>query len=377
VFVLPGNHDTNNDEFTNYMSFFGDDYYTVNLGFDIFLIMANAHKGELNSTQIGWIERDFRDSNAEIKILGIHYSLTNLLYYNEIAAHELIRICSENNVDIVLTGHAHSDRVDNENGTLWIQTTSLGITPTSGGHGRYGFRVIEFQENILTSWNWTKDQPWSQPWDSVKLTRYPKRAHEIDVGAYLSITNNLNYSIDEQVLDFLVEPITGNQHYIATGAKVLSTVNGTEAYLVRVGFDLDTGQSIKIRIFPNNTQAPSLLSVNFPDTVLVGEEYIISVNLTTPPSGLIDVHVNITLNNESIGPFPMSRSSGNEWRATLEHYTSGEITFQIGASDYSGLKISSEIYSITCLTPETSEETGPSEVSSDWIPFLIGSIGNF
>ncbi|MGY5877029.1 MAG: metallophosphoesterase [Candidatus Thorarchaeota archaeon] len=371
VFVNPGNRDTNTDGrgFIDYISLLGDDYYTAYLGPDIFLTMANSHGGELNSTQIEWIERDLAASSAQTKILGVHYPLTNLLYYNETAALELIRVCRETEVDIVLSGHTHADQVEKVNDTLWITTTSIGAEPDSYGHERYGFRVIEFQDGTPTSWNWTLSQDWSQPWDSVALTRYPMKMRDFDEGAYLSITNNLTYSIDNQILDFLIQPISGDSHYIATGANVLSTVNGTDAFLIRMGFDLDPSESTTIRIYLNDSQAPSLLSVGYPESVLVGEEYEISVNLTNPSGRFLDVYLDVALDNESLGRHTMTSSDGIQWRVSLVHSASGEVEFRIGASGYSGLAVTSQKYTFECLASETS--TPP----PDMVLILLGSIG--
>ncbi|MFW9850647.1 MAG: metallophosphoesterase family protein [Candidatus Thorarchaeota archaeon] len=368
VFVIPGNHDVDpiGGGYTNYITFFGDDHYSANLGPDIFLTTVNMRSGTLTSSQVEQIERAMADSNAQVKILSLHYSLQNLLYLSEAETLELIRVCNETNVDIVLTGHSHRDGVDERNGTLWITTTAIGAQADSVGHGLNGFRVIQFHEGSPISWNWTISQPWSQPWDSVMLTRYPEELHDVDVGAYLTITNHLNYSVVNHVFDFLVQPISSNRHYIVSGGTVLSTVNGTDAFLIQVGVDLDAGESTTIRIYPNDVEAPSLLSIIYPDRVLVEEEYIIYVNLTVPSSGLMDVHVDVELDGESQGRYSMVSSDGIEWRTTLVHETSGEIKFQIGASDYSGLEFSSPIYTIECVEPEQ---------QIDFTPYLIGSIG--
>ena len=57
---------------------------------------------------------------------------------------------------------------------------------------------------------------------------------------------------------------------------------------------------------------------------------------------------------------------------SLVHLDPGEIEFQIGASGYSGLAVSSPIYVINCVAPEPSESPGQ---PLDILPFLIGSIG--
>jgi UDP-2,3-diacylglucosamine pyrophosphatase LpxH len=61
-------------------------------------------------------------------MLCIHHPLYDFneppsYYLEQDEATALIDICEENNVDMVLTGHLHNDRVDRVNGTLWILPT--------------------------------------------------------------------------------------------------------------------------------------------------------------------------------------------------------------------------------------------------------------
>ncbi len=367
VFLGPGNHDVSDGQgYGNYMSFFGEDYYTANIGPDIFVIMTNSHDGELNSTQIEWIERDVSACNAQTKILCIHHPLATLRFYDSEGTSELIRICNENNVDVVLTGHSHSDQVEKVDRTLWIRTTSIGAHPATEGNGYNGFRVIEFQDGTPTKWNWTTNKPWSQPWDSVMLTRHPMKFHDIDVGAYLEITNNLNYSITNQVLNFIVQPMSGNRHYIASGADVVSIMNGTDGFLIRMSVNLDESESTTVRIYPSDAEIPSLLSVGYPASVVVGEEYTIKANLTNPSSGILDVYLDVKFNDISIDRYEMSSSDGREWSTSLSLNVSGEYHIQIRASDYSGLEFSSPLYPLECL-----EVVQPLEIG----PILIFTIG--
>jgi predicted phosphodiesterase len=361
VFVGPGNHDVDSDGrgFDTYISFFGPDYYTANIGPDILFIMGNSHDGGmLNSTQIQWIERDLSESDAETKILCIHHPLYNLddppLYYlDDGEALELIDICENYEVDIVLTGHLHNDRVDEVNGTLWILTTAIGAPVSTiasePDHLSHGFRVIEFEDYELVSWNWTLQKDWSQPWDGLGLKRAPKMFRQIDVGGYVHLSNQMNYTLEDQLVDFMVKPLTGGQVYMASGGTVVDTINGSDAYLMRFRVDLPAESNLTLRIFPSNPQPPLLTNVTYPQEVTVSEEYSICVEWSNPVSGVVDSHLDFMFNNESMGILEMTEIGTNEFCYVLQHDTAGEVAFRVTSQDYAGLETTSDLYRLECV----------------------------
>ncbi|MBD3158896.1 MAG: hypothetical protein GF309_08930, partial [Candidatus Lokiarchaeota archaeon] len=363
VFVGPGNHDIDPDGtgFSIYSSFFGPDYYTANIGPDILLVMGNSHQGELNATEIQWIERDLSQSVAKTKILCIHHPLYDHnepanYYLDEDEALALIDICEENDVDMVLTGHLHNDRVDRVNGTLWVITTAIGAPistiPSEPDHLAHGFRVIEFKDCQPFVWNWTTQKDWSQPWDGVALKRVPRFYRELDVGGFVELTNKMNFSLENQVLDVLVQPPSEGQEYLVSVGHSVAQASSSDAYRFRFEFDLPAGGSETLRVYPDNAQPPELVNVSYPEEVNVGEEYTISAEWSNPVSGVVEGYLNYSLGNGTSEYLEMTVCGDDTFCCTLEHDIPGEVEFQIIAKDYGANEAVSELYTLECRSVE-------------------------
>lgn len=358
TFVCPGNHDkdeTGGNTYNTYSSFFGPDYYTANFGPDVFLVLANSGaSGILNFTQIGWIERDMAASTAQLKILGFHHPLYYVegdnFYLDEDEAIELIRICDTYDVDVVLTGHLHNDRVDWVNDTLWILTTACGggvwTDPDDPGHHEWGFRVIEFENYVPVKWNWTVSECWSTPYNLVYGDRYPWNFHDVDVGGFGTLTNKQDEPLIGQIVDFLVKPLSGGTVYHAIGAPVVETINGTDAWLVRFLVDLAVDERKTFRLYPSNAQPPTLVGVEYPDSFVPGEIYYIYANWTNPISGIVSTRIEISLNDGPFLSYGMSLFSDGRYMYVLLRQEAASIRFRVSATDYSDQTTTSDVYSI-------------------------------
>jgi len=383
VFVGPGNHDIDSDGtgFNTYLSIFGPDYYAANIGPDILLVMGNSHLGELNATQIQWIERDLSQSEAKTKILCIHHSLYDHneppnYYLEEDEASALIDICEENDVDMVLSGHLHNDRVDRVNGTLWVLTTAIGAPistiPSEPDHLAHGFRVIEFKSYEPFLWNWTSEKDWSQPWDGVELKRVPKFYRELDVGGFIELSNKMNYSLENQVLDVLVQPPSEGQEYLVSVGHSVAQASSSDAYRFRFEFDLPAGGNETLRVYPDNAQQPELVNVSYPEEVDVGEQYSVSAEWSNPVSGVVEGYLNYSLENGTTGYLDMTGCGEDRFCCTLEHDIPGDVEFQVIAKDYAGNEALSEFYTLACKPVEPT--TGPQGFDLLQIGLVVGGV---
>ncbi|MDO8056739.1 MAG: metallophosphoesterase, partial [Candidatus Hermodarchaeota archaeon] len=362
IFMCPGNHDkdeTGENTYNTYSSFFGPTYYTANFGPDIFFVLANSGvSGILNFTQIGWIERDMAASTAQVKILAFHhplYYVTGSNFYLEDAeAIELIRICDTYDVDMVLTGHLHNDRVDRVNDTLWILTTACGGSvwkePDDPGYHMWGWRVIEFENYIPVKWNHSVDEYFSTPYNKVYGTRQPWNFHDVDVGGLAMITNKLDEPIFDQIWEYLVQPLSGGLVYHTSGAPVVETINGTDAWYIRFNLDFAVDERIYTRIYPSNAQPPTLHGVEYPDSFAPNEIYYIYSNWTNPISGIVRVDIEIALNDGPFLSYAMSPFSGSRYQYVLLRTQPASIRFRVSATDYSGQTTTSDVYLIPSAT---------------------------
>ena len=383
TYVCPGNHDRDatSDGYSFYLSAFGPDYYAAYVTPDIFLVLVNTHRTErVNTTQMGWIRRDMAASTAQTKILAFHHPLYYVedpptYFLAEYEAKELLNITQTYGVDVVLTGHLHNDRVDYVNGTRWIMTTANGGSvwelPTDPGHHRNGFRILEFEDYGLVTWNWTLSQPWSQPWDEVAVSRGPSYFHTVDMGVSVGITNHLNYSLPGQIVDVLVKPLAGPTFYRVTGATVLETVNATTAWFARLLVDLTPDTQTVIQVFTSNPQAPVVEAVEYATSTLVNTVAFIYANVTNPASGVLLVQLNYSLNTASFSTTSMEQVGASRYRFYRFFDVAGTFRFQIIAWDYSGLKTTTGIYSITLASSTTTTTTPP---PMPWLLVIAGTV---
>ncbi len=376
--IMPGNHDRDvtGFTFTTYKSFFHTDYYTANLGPDIFLIAANSFQEtgnhyRLNTTQLSWIERDLAASDAKTKILAFHapiyYVDTPYYFLPESEVLELFRIADEYNLTIQISGHLHNDRVDIINGTYFVQTAPTGGSTWSGftepGHHRNAFRVIQFENYTIKSLSW-KYWNWSQPWDVVQVQRDPADFRSQDKGSYFSIINNLSVPLYNQQIDFLLEPLSGPTIYHVSGATVVKTINASTSWFMRLNVDILVNGVAIIRVFPSTTQAPLITSITFPSPGLVGSVIQIVAEVINPLSAIHMVQLNLSTDSKPYTLIRMSPISTTLYRFARFYGVRSTLDFRILASDYSGLSTISLPYHIVVTNqPSPPILANPGELS--------------
>ncbi len=356
--ILPGNHDRDptGPTFNNYKSYFGGtDYYTATIGPDILIIMSNTYQqtGEryrFNTTQLSWIERDLNASSAKTKILAGHAPLLepdqDVYFIPTSEALELQRIARENNLTVYLSGHLHNDRVDLINGTYFMLTTPIGgSTWTTGpGHHENGLRRLIFENYSLTSWSWT-NWNWSQPYNLVQVQRDRTNFRTQTKGGYMTITNNLSSPLLGQIIDFIVDPLSGPEVYQVSGGSVQQTINGTTSWFIRVTVDIPIDGIVTIRVFPSNAQAPNIDQITHPNPGIVGAVTQIVVEASNPISGVQAVYLNLSLNS---GPYSMARMtwiSGETFRYVRFYSVRTTLDFTVNATDFSGFSTNSSLRS--------------------------------
>lgn len=350
VLVGPGNHDRDSagDSYSMYIREFGTDYYTMNIGPEIFIISSNTHHSPymFNTSQLDLIEADLAASTAQIKILMHHAPLKYVegddYFLPESEAIRLQQLTDTYGVQLVLTGHLHNDRVDLIGDTLFIITAPNGGSTWSGedvGHGQHAFRIIRFEGSKIVYWNWTVDEEGiglSQPWNKLSLTRIPKFTRAQDTGGYLYLKNNLNYSLNGLIVDFIVNPPTGSGQYVIHNATLLEKVEGQDAWLLRLTLDLASKNSTIIVLYPDNAQPPTFNDVwsDTPGLVYSGTKFF--ANMSTEYCGMDHLQVNMSFNEGNYSVYNMERISNTIFRYVHVFTENGTGDFQVFAYDYAG-----------------------------------------
>jgi len=119
MLVVPGNHDARNVGEVHFESLFGSRNPEIQMG-GVHLLGIDSSEPDLDSGRVGrerylWVEERFAEP-SEFKILAIHHHLVSVpgtgRERNIVAdAGDLLRVLTENGVDLVLCGHKHVPNV--------------------------------------------------------------------------------------------------------------------------------------------------------------------------------------------------------------------------------------------------------------------------
>ena len=148
VFTTPGNHDYYfNRNLTNYHQFIHQNdrydirYQDASLFFmnsgpsyyeELYNWIKNIDGDGLYDDDIEWLESHLENCNSSIKIVLMHHPAINVRDTNglmwDVLAHNreaFVILCEQYDVDLVLTGHTHNERIFDDNETFYSANTSL------------------------------------------------------------------------------------------------------------------------------------------------------------------------------------------------------------------------------------------------------------
>ena len=216
TFLCPGNHDgyvqTGQDGFKLWQEYFGPLYYSFDYG-DYHFTSVNSYDwpkfarfgisylvfnwgGYLGEEQLGWIEEDLENCNAEMKFMLLHHNPLwdtkndSLLKNGYGGREELLSLIDKYCVDAVFAGHVHYDDVTVQNERLYVTTTTVSSS-LSSEDAYWGYRLIDVQDGRINSYNY-KEPKFSIP--SYKLsckfidsyTAVVENDLEMDIKAHLT-----------------------------------------------------------------------------------------------------------------------------------------------------------------------------------------------
>ena len=261
TFLVPGNHDGyyrfKEDGLLFWKQYFGPLYYSFDFGdyhftgvnsFDwpaklrsSVLFIALNWGGSIQDVQLEWIEQDLKNSESDLKFIFLHHnpiwdtktdSLLRMGYNNR---EEFLSLIDEYDVDMVLAGHVHLDTVNEENGTIFITTT----TPQSeirNEDGYWGYRVIEIEDGNIVSFNY-KEPKYSVP-------TYKLKSEFIDV-YNRKVTNELEKDV-EVLLKFKV-PLGP---YISPNAEIIMSRENNFMQQLYVDACIPAGSETMVTVIP-------------------------------------------------------------------------------------------------------------------------------
>lgn len=139
LITVIGNHDIMAGGYTNYEKVFGERYYSFTVGKSLFIMLDDAGGDSIDSTQMEWFRREIKkSSDYPLTFVFMHVPAfrgrrdLNLpmeeFLANRDNADEFKKICIENNVNVIFSGHCHTFDYD-----IWPGDVHYVVTGGAGG----------------------------------------------------------------------------------------------------------------------------------------------------------------------------------------------------------------------------------------------------
>ncbi len=154
--ILPGNHDARNLGYTIFEEMFGDRFPCYSNS-EIAIVGLDSTEPDVDDGHIGREHYSTILSNlpkGKVRILALHHHLvpipgTGRERQIPTDAGDVLGICKEAKVNLVLSGHKHLPWVWNLNG-MYMVTTGTATTRRLKGHSHPSFGLIDIQDGHLS-----------------------------------------------------------------------------------------------------------------------------------------------------------------------------------------------------------------------------------
>ena len=373
LFAGPGNHDYSSngklDLFEKWLAY-------TNASFDFgqfhFVSVNVSNSWEVERYQVDWLRQDLAQHPNQTKILFFHYPMfspyTEHLEIGKAGGY-LLQTINEFKVPYVLTGHLHTDYVTVKNGTTYIITTTLG-----SGHPAWdwnGYRIFHVINNNITWFGYANNLTRSYPVRDFKVVWHPSPAFT-DAGARLTITNNWVDNFSSLTIKLKLTPLASGYYQIENASLIENATYPSLTYFM-LNTSIKSGETKTIRVYPNNSQAPTISSINVPETLEVIEPILITVKVSNPVSGIDSVEIHYQEEGKPWKTKTMLYRGDNEYGYSFTGFTRQEnVTVYFTAYDYSGLHTDTQHYIIHVINKK--EEQAGIPVSIVTIGLAIGAI---
>lgn len=227
TYLCPGNHDgyiqTFQDGLKFWEEYFGPLYYSFDYNNTHFL-SVNSYDwpalarigfsylvfnwgGSFQEDQLTWIENDLDNNiHANQTLLMLHHnplwdttkdSLVGNGYNNQEVILDLIRT---KEVNAVFAGHVHRDNITEDNGTLYVTTTT--VSSSVGDDGYWGYRMVTVENSEITKYNYQEPDK-SIP--SYQINIIDKQSHSITIENKLLNPITIQYEFYVPANDYTVD----------------------------------------------------------------------------------------------------------------------------------------------------------------------------
>ncbi|MGQ4832556.1 MAG: metallophosphoesterase family protein [Candidatus Asgardarchaeia archaeon] len=358
IFIGPGNHDIDSKGgLSTFETYIAPKNYSVIFGPAHIVSLDVSNSWYVPQDQVTWLD-NVLSLNKSLRIVFFHYPPLDTSGNLDLegAGTELVRVINKRNVTLVLTGHIHRDHVLVINNTHYVITTTAGGTYPKGFY--HGYRIITYENGVLTNYGYNENNSRAIPFEKMSVDWTPLPG-TIDVGAKIKIVNNLHLEFNASFYVKLKKDIQST--YVVKNATLTNIRDGITSTVVYLLREIKEGDSITIRVHTQNPVAPTIVNIDFSESVGDYEAFSIVARVNNPVSGVERVELHYVLKTaEGLSPaiVRMSKSSESEYKASFSGFATGtNFTFYIVAYDYSGLSVKSDEYTI--VIGESRETSSP------------------
>ena len=270
TFLCPGNHDgyiqTGQDGFKLWKKFIGQLYYSFNYG-DYHFTSINSYDwpasdrwaisyaplqwgGHIQEEQMEWIEKDLRQSaGAKARFIMLHHNPlwdtrndSLLKNGNYTGREKLLELIGKYNVSAVFDGHVHYDNITEQNGTLYITTTTC-ASELSAEDAYWGYRLIEVNDGKIVSYNYR------EPKYSIPLYRL-NCTYSANDGSVSTVTADVENDLEMGVEVTLHFYVPAGDYEIDNG-KILREREENGMERIDAVAAVPSMNSLKITVYPS------------------------------------------------------------------------------------------------------------------------------
>jgi 3',5'-cyclic AMP phosphodiesterase CpdA len=246
VLTCIGNHEYKG--LAGFLTAFGLPRHVVDVGTRRFITLDSGHgRDQLTESQLVWMREAFESREGRSTIVQLHHPLfwkRNL----EIHVDELVELCAEHEVPIVVSGHLHGDQLFDSDGearsdrwdfpgTRYVVTTAAGADlrpPYAASPVHHGYRLIRLEGNRLVDFTYDWDGDGTRdPCCSIPVGRL--RVEETGEGSVV-VHNELNEPLGGAVVS--IRWAGGPEMVIASRGEVIETSRVDGELRCRVRIDL-------------------------------------------------------------------------------------------------------------------------------------------
>ena len=257
VLTCIGNHEYKG--LAGFLTAFGLPRHVVDVGGRRFITLDSGHgRDQLTESQHAWVREAFATREGRDTIVQLHHPLfwkRNL----EVHVGDLVELCAEHEVPIVLSGHLHGDQLFDATGTSrrdtnefpgtkYVVTTAAGADlrpPYAASPLHHGYRLIRLEGNSVL--DYTYDWPGDVDYPSCSIPVGHLRVESVGEG-HVRVHNELNEALFGAVVSIAVAGPDPRRP--ADLGEVIAVRRSGESSTYRVRVDLPARSVTSIELIP-------------------------------------------------------------------------------------------------------------------------------